>query len=91
LETSTQAADQNRLIKQYFVKGDAGDPTILDLFTEDVEIRFPKFGTRSGKAAIPLFVQGLLGAVESLTHYPDQYTYLAVGNVVVVEGWESGC
>ena len=82
--------EQIGLVKQYFIKGDAGHPTILEMFTDDVELRFPKFGTRVGKEAVGAFVQGLLGAVHSLTHYPDQYTYVASGDIVVAEGWESG-
>ncbi|PLZ00834.1 nuclear transport factor 2 family protein [Burkholderia sp. WAC0059] len=64
--------------------------TVLDLFTDDVEVRFPKFGTRSGKAAVVAFAQGLLSRVRNLQHYPDDYTYVASGDLVVAEGWESG-
>lgn len=78
------------LAKEYFRKGDAGDPTILDMFTSDVEIYFPKFGIRSGKEGVGTFVQGLLGQVQSLKHYPDDYNYVAAGDFVVVEGYESG-
>jgi len=88
--STAEANERIRLVKEYFLKGDAGDPTILAMFTDDVELRFPKFGTRTGKEAVGAFVQGLLGAVRSLTHYPEQYTYLASGDVVVAEGWESG-
>lgn len=77
-------------IKDYFRKGDVGDTSILDMFTDDVEIYFPKFGTRVGKEAVGAFVQGLLGTVESLRHHVDDYTYIPAGDVVVVEGWESG-
>jgi SnoaL-like domain len=78
------------LVKEYFRRGDAGDPTIIQMFTDDVELRFPKFGTQSGKAAVGAFVQGLLGEVRSLSHYPKDYTYIASGDIVVAEGWESG-
>ncbi|WP_213807200.1 hypothetical protein [Granulicella sp. dw_53] len=61
MDTSTQAADQIRLIKEYFLKGDAGDPTILDLFADDVEIRSPKFGTRSGKTLCLFLYRAYLG------------------------------
>ena len=75
------------LVKEYFRKGDVGDTTILEMFTDDVELYFPKFGTRSGKTEIGAFVQGLLSQVKSLQHYPDQYTYIASGDFVVAEGW----
>jgi ketosteroid isomerase-like protein len=78
------------MVKEYFRKGDAGDATIIDMFTDDVELYFPKFGTRSGKQGVGAFVQGLLGAVKGLQHYEDEYTYIAAGDFVVVEGRESG-
>ncbi|TFW09949.1 nuclear transport factor 2 family protein [Oxalobacteraceae bacterium OM1] len=84
---------QQRLIaltKQYFVKGDAGDPSVLEMFSDQVQVYFPKFGTRTGKAAVLNFVQGLLGNLQSLTHAVESYNYLVVGNTVVVEGTESG-
>jgi len=40
------------LVKQYFAKSDAGDPTTIEMFTDDMELRFPKFGTRVGKEAV---------------------------------------
>lgn len=51
---------------------------------------FPKFGTRTGKEAVGTFIQRLLGQVQSLQHYPDVYSYIAAGDVVVAEGFESG-
>lgn len=77
-------------VKDYFRKGDAGDAALLEMFTEDIELYFPKFGTRTGKPAAADFVQGLLGQLQSLQHDPDQYTYVASGDIVVVEGRESG-
>ena len=38
-------------VKQYFVRVDAGQASVLDLFTDDVQIYFPKFGIATGKAA----------------------------------------
>ncbi|HUC19668.1 MAG TPA: nuclear transport factor 2 family protein [Acetobacteraceae bacterium] len=77
-------------VKDCFRKGDAGDAALLEMFADDIELYFPKFGTRIGKAAIAAFVQGLLSRVRSLRHDPDRYTYIASGDFVVVEGWESG-
>jgi len=78
------------MAKQYFLKGDAGDQTILNMFTDNVQLYFPKFGTRSGKGEVIAFIRGLLGKLESLKHEVDTYNYIASGNLVVVEGTESG-
>ncbi|TPG84761.1 nuclear transport factor 2 family protein [Pseudomonas mandelii] len=76
--------------KLYFIKGDAGDLTILDLFSDDVQLYFPKFGTRIGKNEIVAFIQGLMGDLGGLKHEVEHYNYIALGNTVVVEGAESG-
>ena len=34
--------------------------------------------------------EDFLSQVQSLQHYQDEYTYIASGDFVVVEGWESG-
>ena len=88
----SSTTDEQRIarVKEYFRKGDAGDGDILEMFTDDIELYFPKFGTRTGKAAVVAFVQGLLNQLQSLRHDPDQYHYIVSGNFVVVEGWESG-
>ncbi|EPT8453011.1 hypothetical protein ACVS4I_003861 [Vibrio fluvialis] len=36
------------LVVEYFEKVDAGDPSYLDLFSEDVDFFFPKFGQAKG-------------------------------------------
>lgn len=90
MSASNETEKRIALVKEYFRKGDTGDTTIIDMFTDDVELYFPKFGTRSGKAAVGAFVQGLLGQVQSLQHYQEAYTYIPSGDFVVVEGWESG-
>lgn len=78
------------IAKLYFIKGDAGDLTILDLFSDDVQLYFPKFGTRTGKNEVVAFIQGLMGNLGDLKHDVEKYTYIAVGNTLVVEGIESG-
>jgi ketosteroid isomerase-like protein len=90
MSPSTTIEQRIAHVKDYFRKGDTGDATLLEIFTDDIELYFPKFGTRTGKAAVAAFVQGLLGQVQSLRHYPDRYIYVASGDFVVVEGWESG-
>ncbi|MCL1949698.1 MAG: nuclear transport factor 2 family protein [Turicibacter sp.] len=79
------------VLKEYFRKGDAGDLSVLDLFTDDVEFYYPKFGIHAGKAAILDFMRGLQGALQNIQHYPDEYGYYPSGrNIIAVEGHESG-
>ena len=40
---------------EYFKKVDAGDPSYLDLFSENVDFFFPKFGQAKGKDVLVEF------------------------------------
>jgi len=52
MTTDTDSNDRLDTVNTYFRKVDAGDPTVLDLFTDDVQMFFPKFGIAHGKAAV---------------------------------------
>lgn len=90
MRTENHADKRIALVKEYFRKGDSGDATIVDMFADDIEIYFPKFGVRSGKHAVGAFVHGLQQQLTRLQHYPEEYSYITAGDSVVVEGWESG-
>jgi hypothetical protein len=77
-------------VKQYFVKADAGDFSVLDLFTDDVQIYFPKFGIATGKAAFGDLATGLLGSLKSIAHYISDFKYVVGSDSVVVEGTTHG-
>ena len=74
-------------VKQYFVRADAGQASVLDLFTDDVQIYFPKFGIATGKAAFGELATGLLG---SIAHYIPDFKYVVGADSVVVEGTTHG-
>lgn len=89
-QEQTSGAERVALAKEYFRRVDSGDPTLLDMFTEDTEIFFPKFGFAHGKAEILPFLAGLTSAVTTFDHPQDQMTFTASDNRVVVEGTENG-
>jgi ketosteroid isomerase-like protein len=74
----------------YFRKVDNGDPSILDLMTEDVQIYFPKFGVGYGKAAVAEAAAGMMSTLRSIEHDFDRMTIISSGDFVVVEGFEKG-
>ena len=74
----------------YFRKIDSGDPAILDIMTDDVEVYFPKFGIGYGKAAFGDVAKGLMGSLQSIRHDLDQMRFHVAGDHVIVEGFESG-
>src|SRR5271154_1415598 len=73
-------------VKQYFVRADAGEASVLDLFTDDVQIYFPKFGVATGKAAFGELATGLLGSLKSIAHYISDFEYVVGADSVVVDG-----
>jgi hypothetical protein len=77
-------------VRDYFRKVDAKDPSLIDLFTDDVEIFFPKFGVAHGKAAVARFGERFAQETAKLTHDIDGFVFTVDGNRIVVEGREWG-
>ena len=77
-------------VVEYFRRVDAGDPSVVDLMTDEVQVYFPKFGTRRGKSAVGELAQGIMRSVSSIAHDFERMTILAAGHHVIVEGFESG-
>lgn len=78
------------LVKAYFEKIDAGDPTYIDLFHDDVTFFFPKFGDAVGKQALLEFGDKIGSSLNSIWHDIEQFNFIVSGNTVVVEGQEGG-
>lgn len=78
------------LAREYFVRADAGRSDTMDLFTQDVEIYFPKFGVRRGYEALAQLGQGLLGSLERISHDLQRCMFTAAGQTVFVEGYTRG-
>ena len=77
-------------VKQYFIRGDAGRPDVLDLFTDDVQIFFPKFGVTHGKGGFGELAAGLMSSVSAIAHDLANFTYTVTRDTVVVEGTTRG-
>jgi hypothetical protein len=78
------------IAREYFRRLDVRSPTILDLFTEDAQLYFPKFGVGRGRAAILDAMSGIGTRVESSEHNSDTFTFIPFGNLVAVEGTTRG-
>jgi ketosteroid isomerase-like protein len=88
-----ETAARNALIQiaeDYYRRVDAGQADVVDLFTEDVELFFPKFGVRRGKAAFGELATGLLGSLKSIAHDQKDLVCIAAGQTVIVEGKTRG-
>lgn len=89
----SESIDQSEAVAislEYFRRLDAGNPNFVELFTEDVQIFFPKFGIGKGKAALFELGSGLTTVLASVVHDIDTFLYFVSGNRLTVEGTTRG-
>jgi hypothetical protein len=84
--------DQDKLTiaRECFVRADEGRPDILELFHEDAEMYFPKFGFGLGQQSLFEMVKGFEGSMEYIGHDQDTLTFIPSGDYLVVEGTSHG-
>ncbi|MFF1605860.1 nuclear transport factor 2 family protein [Streptomyces mirabilis] len=88
-DNALQAAREEVAVR-YFRLVDSADPAILDLFTDDAQMFFPKFGIDIGKDQIAAFAQGFAGKISSIQHDIPGLNVISSGNCVVTEGSVQG-
>src|SRR5260221_14464507 len=86
------ADDQEKIeiAHEYFMRADQGRADILELFHEDAEIYFPKFGLGFGRTSFLEMVKGFEGALEYIQHDYDSLTFIPSVNYLIVEGTSQG-
>ena len=88
--SSLSDRDKIRIVQEYFVRADQGRPDVLELFHENAEIYFPKFGLGFGRQSLVEMVKGFAGALEFIKHDYDAFTFMPSGDYLVVEGTSRG-
>jgi len=88
--SSLSDQDKISVVRRYFVLADQGRREVLDLFHEDAEIYFPKFGFGSGRDSLFDIVKGFEGILEYLQHDYDGMNFIPAGDYLVVEGTSHG-
>lgn len=89
--TSMELSNLRReAVRDYFRFADQQDARWFDLFTNDAELTFPKFGSVKGKDGLLRFVQKMGAIVRKLEHDLDSLTFIDAGDTIAVEGTESG-
>jgi len=76
--------------REYFIRADQGRPDVLELFHEDAEIYFPKFGLGFGRQSFLEMVNGFESSLEYIRHDYGNLTLIPSGDYVVVEGTSQG-
>lgn len=77
-------------VKEYFVRLDAGRADLFDLFAEDFQCYFPKFGIGKGRADLAELATGLSGTLISVSHDIGSMKFFEGSDFVVVEGTTQG-
>src|SRR6266436_3004596 len=86
------ADDQEKIeiAHEYFMRADQGRADILELFHEDAEIYFPKFGLGFGRTSFLEMVKRFEGSLEYIQHDYDHLTFIPSADYLVVEGTSQG-
>src|ERR1700680_3640548 len=79
-----------KIARDYFMRADQGRPDVLELFHEDAEIYFPKFGFGFGRNSFLEMVKGFEGALEYIQHDYGRFTLIPSADYLVVEGTSQG-
>ncbi len=82
--------DKIKVAREYFIRADQRRVDILDLFNEDAEIYFPKFGFGFGRQSFFEMVKGFEGILENIQHDCDTMIFISSGDYLVVEGTSQG-
>jgi ketosteroid isomerase-like protein len=70
------------------VTSDGG--SILDLFADDAQVYFPKWGVAAGKEQIGRLFTDVGGTIKSIEHHFSNFNWVIAGDMVVCEGTSHG-
>ena len=97
MEIRTMTDEQRKAIAIAYLKAfDRGGVTseggsILDLFAEDAQVYFPKWGLASGKDQIGKLFGEVGATIKSIQHHFSEFTWVFSGSdVIVCEGTSHG-
>jgi len=68
-------------VKEYFHKVGSQDFSLIELFSENVQIYFPKFGIGNGLKDLQQFASVFGGTFDSVRHHLDEFHYIISGIV----------
>jgi ketosteroid isomerase-like protein len=74
---------------EYLKRLDQGKD-FFDLFGDDAQVYFPKWGLANGRAEIEQLFSNLASALKSIRHDYAYFNYIVQGDQVVVEGTSAG-
>jgi ketosteroid isomerase-like protein len=97
IATQTMTDEQRKSVAVEYLKAfDNGGTTstgasILDLFAEDAQVYFPKWGLANGKAEIGKLFGDVGGTIQQIVHHYSHFNWVFSGSdTVVCEGTSHG-
>src|SRR6201996_2756248 len=96
LTIQTMTDEQRKSVALEYLKAfDNGGVTstggsILDLFAEDAQVYFPKWGLAGGKKEIGKLFGDVGGTITSIVHHYSHFNWVIAGDTVVCEGTSHG-
>ena len=96
LTTQTMTDEQRKSVALEYLKAfDNGGVTstggsILDLFAEDAQVYFPKWGLANGKKDIGEMFGDVGATLSSIVHHYSHFNWVISGDMVVCEGTSHG-
>jgi SnoaL-like protein len=91
--TVTQQAmteEQRKSVALEYLKRLDQGKNIFDLFADDAQVYFPKWGLANGLAEIEQLFSDVASILKSIRHDYAYFNYIVQGDLVVVEGTSSG-
>jgi ketosteroid isomerase-like protein len=97
LSRETMTNEQRKSVALEYLKAfDNGGVTsdggsIMDLFTDDAQVYFPKWGLATGKEEIGKLFGDVGGTIESILHHYSHFNWIFSGSdMIVAEGTSEG-
>ena len=79
-----------KIAREYLMRADQGRPDVLELFHEDAEIYFPKFGSGFGRNSFLAMIKGFEGVLEYIQRDYDRLNFIPSADYLIVEGTSQG-
>ncbi len=90
ITTQQMTNEQRRSVAlEYLKRLDRGDD-IFDLFADDAQVYFPKWGVATGRTEYEKLFADLGSLLSGIKHDYAYFNYVVAGDTVVVEGTSSG-
>lgn len=90
ITTGTMTDEQRKSVALEFLKRVDTGGNVLELFADDAQFCFPKYGMVRGIDEIGEFFGHLGGIISAIEHHTAYSNYIVEGDTVVVEGTSHG-